>query len=670
MAIAQSSAFLLQLALGSQSADKGQHIPRAMRTSRFFACALILLCARLSAFAAPAKDPLPPARLDVDATDAPRKILHARLVVPAKPGKLTLVYPKWIPGEHGPTGPVTDLAGLKLTAGGKPIPWQRDPVDMFAFHCEVPAGASAVEATFDFLLPTKKEGFSSGASSTAYLAVLSWNQVLLYPQGAKTDELIYKASLRLPTGWKYGTALPAERESAAGIEFDPVSLTTLVDSPVAAGVYFRTIRLSPGKSPRPAHLLHLVSDSAAALEISPELTAQYSQLVLEANALFGAHHYGSYHFLLTLSDQVPTFGLEHHESSDNRASERFLLDDDPRKTLADLLPHEMTHSWNGKFRRPADLATPDFQQPMRTELLWVYEGLTHYLGYLLTARCGLWTNETYREGIALAAARLDTQPGRAWRPLADTAVAAQLLYNAAPEWAALRRGVDFYEEGWLIWLEADVTIRKLTQGKRSLDDFCRRFHGGQSGPPAVSAYTFDDVVKALNEVAPHDWRGFFDTRVNKPAQRAPLGGIEGSGWKLVYTDGMPALLKAQEGADKFTDLSYSIGLAVKEDGGIKDVVPGMAAEKAGVSPGMKLIAVNGRKWSADILRAAVKATRSERAPLELLLENSQFYRTYSLDYHEGERYPHLERDASKPDLLEQILKPLTPRVDAGAKGKL
>lgn len=600
-----------------------------------------------------------PITLNADATDAPRKILHARLVIPAAPGKLTLVYPKWIPGEHAPTGPITDFVGLKMSAAGKPIPWQRDPEDMYAFHLEVPQGANTVEVTLDFLLPTDPAGFSSAASATAQLAVLSWNQLVLYPKGTKASDVQFAVRLRLPSDWKYGTALPTVRVSADEIEFSPVSLETLVDSPLAAGVHFRTFDLTPGATP--AHQIQVVADSAAALEMKPEDQRRFSQLVAESAALYGAQHYRSYQFLLTLSDNVAHFGLEHHESSDNRTPERMLIDEDLRKLWASLLPHEMTHSWNGKYRRPADLATPDYQQPMKTKLLWVYEGLTTCLGELLAARSGLWSNTNYLESLALAAAGLDHQAGRAWRPLADTTVAAQLLYSAPPAGRAWRRGVDFYPEGWLIWLEVDVIIRQQTEGRRSLDDFCRIFLGGQSGPPAVVPYTFEDVVSILNEIAPFDWRTFFQTRIDAVNPRAPLGGIEAGGWRLVYNDVVPDMLKSLESAEKFTDLSFSIGISVKEDGTIVDVIPGLPADAAGVAPGGKLIAVNGRRWTPAILRAAIKATKTNHGALDLLVENGDFFKTCPLNYHEGERYPHLERDPAKPDVLEQILKPLATR---------
>jgi predicted metalloprotease with PDZ domain len=596
----------------------------------------------------------PPITMEVDAREAPIRMLHTRIVLPATPGPLTLYYPKWIPGEHGPNGPVQGIAGLKFSAGGKPVAWQRDDVDMFAFHLDVPAGAKTIEAAFDFLPPAPETRYSGGASATANLVVLNWNQLLLYPAGGTSDGWTYTLRLRLPAGWKYGTALPVAQDAGDRVDFLPVSLTRLVDSPLVAGSYFRRIPLTP--SSVPAHFIDMVADSREALEMPPDLVAGYQRLVAEAAALFGAQHYQRYHFLYTLSDQVAHFGLEHHESSDNRVFERTLTDPQLRRVSTGLLPHEFVHSWNGKYRRPDGLATPDYQQPMKGELLWVYEGLTSYLGWVLQGRTGLLTPSSWHQQLAQTAAYLDQRPGRTWRPLLDTAVGAQLLPGTPPEWQEWRRGNDYYNEAVLIWLDADVTIRQLTKGERSLDDFCRKFHGGESGPPAIVPYSYDEVVRTLDEVAPYDWRAFLDARVSAIAPRAPLGGITNGGWKLVYGDSVPAYYAAGEQARKLSDERFTIGLLLGEGGAITDVVPGMAAAKAGVAPGMKLIAVNGRALAKDVLRDAIRATRTYNQPLELLVENGVNYKTCKLDYKGGGRYPDLERDASKPDVLGDIAK--------------
>ena len=591
----------------------------------------------------------------VDATSAPRKIFHAKLRIPATAGDFTLYYPKWIPGEHAPDGPVIDLAGLKFTASGKTLKWRRDLLDGFTLHVDVPTGATEVAAELDFLSPATFEGgFSAGSSATDKMAVISWNQVLLYPKGWKSDDLTYIASLKLPAGWKYGTPLPIDSTGAdnSEIKFKPASLSTLVDSPVITGEYLKVVKLADD----PLTEMDIAADSAAALAPPQEVWDHYKNLVEQANKLFGAHHYRDYHFLLSLSDHVAHFGLEHHESDDSRIDERDLVDETGRKATASLLPHEYVHSWNGKYRRPADLATPDYQQPMQDDLLWVYEGLTNYLGTVLTARSGLHSPDQERDDLALTAAALDHTPGRAWRNLQDTADAAPQLYFSPQAWHSWRRGTDFYDEDTLNWLWVDVIIRQQSKGAKSIDDFCHLFHGAPSTGPMVKPYTFDDVVSTLNQVVSYDWRGFWTERLTNHGPGAPLGGIEGSGWKLVYDETQSEIERGAEGSFHFVDGAFSIGLQLREDGTITDTIEGMPAALAGIGPGMKLIAVNGRHYSPEILREALKAGKGGSAPLELLVENTDYYKTYKLDYHGGERYPHLVRDDSKPDLLTEIYK--------------
>ncbi len=596
-------------------------------------------------------------RLRVDLTDAPRRLFHVQMTMPAKTGPMTLLYPEWIPGEHGPTGPVVNLVGLKIEGGGNTIAWKRDDVNMFAFHLDVPAGVTSLDVAFDFISPPESGGFSSGSSATSELAVLNWNQVLLYPQGSQPDDLQYQATLRVLSGWRYGTALPIARESGNQIEFQPSSLTTLIDSPLSAGAHYRTIDL--GADNGIAHYLNLAADSDRALEVSPEIVGEYRNLVKEAGALFGTRHYRDYHFLYTLSDHVAHFGLEHHESSDDRYDERTLIDPDSQMVSADLLSHEFVHSWNGKFRRPSGLLSGDhdggYATPMKGDLLWVYEGLTEYLGEVLASRSALWTPEDYRERLAETAAALDNEFGRRWRPLEDTAIAAQILYDAGSDYADYRRGVDFYPEGVLIWLDADTTIRRLSKGKKSLDDFCRAFAGGPGGVPALKPYDLADVVAALNAVEPYDWAGFLKERLQSTSAHAPLGGIDRSGWKLVYDGDRSDFWKANEDAEKLTDLTYSVGLKVKDDGTIADIAFAGPAGKAGISPSTKLIAVNSRQFSATELRDAIDRAVTDIAPIELLIKDGEYYKTYRVDYHGGQRYPHLVRDGNTPDLLTEII---------------
>ncbi len=613
----------------------------------------VCFLAALSAWAATP----PTVTIFVDATSAPRKIFHAKLKIPASAGDLTLYYPKWIPGEHAPDGPVIDLAGLKFFASGKTLKWRRDLLDGFTIHVDVPAGETEVNAELDFLSPATFEGgFSAGSSATDKMAVISWNQVLLYPKGWKPDDLTYIATLKLPANWKFGTPLPIESTTGdqlngeTKITFKPSSLSTLVDSPVITGEFLKVVKLADD----PPTEMDIAADSAAALAPPQEVWDHYKNLVEQANKLFGAHHYRDYHFLLSLSDHVAHFGLEHHESDDSRIDERGLVDDSARKASASLLPHEYVHSWNGKYRRPADLAIPDYQQPMQDDLLWVYEGLTNYLGTVLTARSGLHTPEQERDDLALTAAALDHTPGRTWRNLQDTADAAPQLYFSPQAWESWRRGTDFYDEDTLNWLWVDVIIRQQSKGAKSIDDFCHLFHGAPSTGPMVKTYTFDDIVNTLNQVVPYDWRGFWTERLTNHGPGAPLGGIEGSGWKLVYDETQSEMERGAEGNWHFANAAFSIGLHLREDGTITDTIEGMPAALAGIGPGMKLIAVNGRHFSPEVLREALKAGKGGTAPLELLVENTDYYKTYKLDYHGGERYPHLVRDESKPDLLTEI----------------
>ena len=442
----------------------------------------------------------PPIHVTVDVTDAPRKILHASLSIPVQPGPLTLIYPKWNPGEHGPAGPIDNLAGIVIRANSNELSWRRDDVNMFAFHLTVPDGASTLDVKVDFLATAAATGFSTGASTSANLAIVSWNEVMLYPEGRSPAEITVQPAVKLPADWQYGTPLGRSGESGGNVDFETVSLEQLIDSPLLAGKYFKEIPLAPEITPK--HYLDMAADGPEDLRIRQDAITAYSNLVREAGALFQSRHYTSYHFLVTLSDQVAHFALEHHQSSDDRVAERTFIDDNLSLLTADLLPHEFTHSWNGKYRRPAGLATGNYQDPMKGGLLWVYEGLTQYLGHVLAARSGLDTADQFREALAASAATLEYRPGRTWRDLEDTAIAAQTLYDASDQWENWRRSIDYYQEGELIWLEVDTTIRKITNEKKSLNDFCALFEGvGGNTPPKIISYNLDDVVAALNAVA-------------------------------------------------------------------------------------------------------------------------------------------------------------------------
>ena len=480
---------------------------------------------RCTARASEAESNSAPVVLELDASDAPQKIYHAHLVIPVQPGPVTLYYPKWIPGTHGPSGPIANVAGLKMHCDGKDVRWRRDDVDMYAFHCTAPEGAKTLDVALD-LLAAGRGGFGD---QTANICVIRWNQFVLYPKGKPINEIGFQASLKVPTGWKMSTSLPIESQDGPTTRFGKVDLETLVDSPAIAGRYHREVRLGKGD---PAHYLDLVSDSAAALEITPKQKARYEKLVAEAVALFGTHHYKSYRFLVTLSDKMGYHGLEHHQCSDDGMPEHSMADDEAGKAIAYLLPHEYVHSWNGKYRRPAGLVTPTYQEANNTRLLWVYEGLTEYLGTILTARSGLWTLDEAKDYLAVTAQQLENTKGRAWRPLEDTTLVAPMrAYEASGGWSAWRRSVDYYDEGTLIWLEVDTKIRQLTNGRRSLDDFCKHFHGGTDGKVECKPYDLEEIVSDLNAVVPYDWKTLLTQRVTETAEKAPLNGFQQGGWR-------------------------------------------------------------------------------------------------------------------------------------------
>lgn len=611
-----------------------------MKPIRIFSITIILFLISVSSVAQTA------ITLNVDATDAARNIVHNKITIPVRPGPLTLFYPKWIPGEHTPTGPIDDLVGLKLSAGGKTIPWRRDDVEMFAFHCEIPPGVTTLDVAFD-------DASQPESTASAKLARIKWNRLLVYPEGMTSDSISVKASLKLPIGWRLASALPVATDNKQELQFKEVSLTELVDSPAIIGANIRSFPLS---STGITHEMDIAGDTTAALAMKPETLTGLKRIVQEAYALFGARHYRSYKFLVTLSDHGGSEGLEHHESSEDGVGEKAFSDELELLDFAELIGHEYTHSWNGKYRRPAGLATPDFEQPMHGELLWVYEGLTQYLGKVLPSRSGLWTAEDFREAMAAVAAEMEHQSGREWRPVVDTAVAVQLTYPSPRAWLNYRRRVDYYDEGSLVWLEADVLIRTHSNGKLSLDDFCKRLHGGGDTGPMVKPYTFDDVVNTLNDVMPYDWRSFLNARINAVNPHAPIAGITDGGWKLVYTDKPNTEIRIGDHTRKSVDFSYSLGLLLKDDGSVMDVNPNLAAFKAGVAPGMKILSVNGRTWSTEVLHEAIASAKNSTAPIELVVENGSFNETYRVNYHDGERYPHLERDNTKPDVLGEVIK--------------
>jgi predicted metalloprotease with PDZ domain len=592
--------------------------------------------------------------LDVDASDVDRRIVHVKETISGLAPDAVLLYPKWLPGTHAPEGPIDRLAGLRLTAHGTPVSWTRDTVNVYAFRPHLPAGATSLELSFDYLSPTSD--MVGTPQMTREMLILEWNDVILYPAGHFARQISVSATAKFPQGWTQATALEAQAHLGDQTSYERVSLETLIDSPVYAGRYATVIELDPATHVR----LDVFADRPELLEASPEVIAAHRSLVTQAYRLFGSHHYRHYDFLFGLSDQIPFSGIEHHQSSEDSTTPLYFADWDNTPYDRDLLAHEYAHSWNGKFRRPADLWTPSYEVPMQDSLLWVYEGQTEYWGSVLTARAGLWSKAQALDVWAANAAWHSSIAGRAWRPLQDTTNDEIINPRRPLSWESWQRFEDYYDEGALIWLDADTLIRECSAGKRSLDDFASHFFGVNDGSFVPLTYTFEDLVKALNAVEPYDWAGFLRQRLDGVARPAPLDGLARGGYHLIYTDKQNEYEKGREIERKVTTLRYSIGVDLDEESGaegtIINVMWGSPAFEAAITEGMQIIAINGEAYSADLLRRTVTAAATRPGPIELILKLKDRYRVAHVDYHGGLRYPHLERDGSAP-LLDAILAP-------------
>jgi len=601
-----------------------------------------------------------PIKIVADLTDAPRKLYHAEVDLPVAPGPLTLTTPKWIPGNHRPTGPVDEITGVVFSADGKILPWRRDDVDLYEFHVTIPAGVTTLHAHLDCIVTERV---------TQKMAVLEWEKLLLYPARVPVRDIPIQPSLKVPAGWGIGTALapvdaPAYPVPAPGstTTFAATTVEQLQDSPVITGQYFHEFPLAP--TIKPQHYLDVVSDNPEDSKMRPSTLAEVANLVREADALYASHHYNVYHFLLTLSDIAGGEGLEHGQSSDNGVGEKGYADDDHQLAEADLLAHEFTHSWNGKYRRPVGLYQRDFATAQQGALLWVYEGMTQYLGGVLAARSGLETQAQYRDILASTAANLDARPGREWRSTEDTAISSSILRSGGMAWSNWKRGQDYYNEGVLLWLDADTLIRKLTGDKKSLDDFEKIFlaKGGNTGP-LILTYNFDELVQDLNAVAPYDWAAFLHDHVDLITPRADMEGIERGGYKLVFKDKPSPTQRRMGGGSgpraRGIDCWYSLGLRVSGEGILGDVLWNGPADKARLAPGEKIIAVNGQIFSGDVLKAAIRAAKGSTEPIHLIVQADSFVSMLDIDYHDGERYPILERIEGAPAYLDEITKPLT-----------
>ena len=625
---------------------------------------LLLLAAAAPTLALAQKAPI---QITADLSDAPRKLYHAEVDLPVTPGPLTLTTPKWIPGNHRPTGPVDDITGVVFTVNGQPLPWRRDDVDLYQFHLTIPKGVTTLHAHLDCIVTER---------ISQKMAVLEWEKLLLYPANTPVKNIPIQPTLKVPENWGIGTALTpidgydAQHPKGGTTHYAPTTVEQLEDSPVITGQYFHEFPLAP--EVKPAHFIDVVSDAPKDSQLRPALLAEIANLVREADAAYASHHYNQYHFLLTLSDVAGGEGLEHGQSSDNGVNENSFSDAKHQLADSDLLSHEFTHSWNGKYRRPFNLYQDDFEKVQQGSLLWVYEGMTQYLGNVLAARSNLKTQDNYRDMLAMSAAELDNRPGRDWRPTEDTAIAASVLRGGRPAWSNWKRGQDYYQEGELFWLDADTLIRQKTNGQKSLGDFLKIFlgKGGNTGPIIVT-YDRKELIADLNQVMPYDWAAFMHERIDLINPRADLAGIERGGYKLVYTDkpNPSEKIMTENGGRRarVRNVWFSLGLSISTDGTINDVRWGSPADKAQIAPGMKLVGINGEAFTPDLLKEAVANSKSSSEPIHLLMQADTFLTMHDIDYHDGPRYPRLERIAGAPTLLDDITKPLTKSESAPEK---
>jgi predicted metalloprotease with PDZ domain len=594
--------------------------------------------------------------VEVDARELPRKLLHAQITIPCEPGKLTLYYPKWIPGTHAPSGPVQNIGGLRFESqDGKSLAWRRDEVELFAFHVDVPPGVTSVRAKLDYICNPPSGSFGNSA-----LGVIDWNTVLLYPGGQASTELDVGLSLRLPEQWQFATALNAERRVEDVVTFKTESLYDVIDNPLIAAKHLKSFKLDITGGP-PAWL-DVASESSKALELDAKTVAVYSRVVNEAHALFGSAHYPSYHFLVTCSNDLGYHGLEHHRCSINGVHERDLMDASRRRGwVANLLPHEYAHSWCGKFRRPAGMCVPDYHTPPRQHLLWIYEGLTEYLGELLMVRSGLVSQEEYLDYLSWNLGNLMKREGRKWRSLEDTSISSPMLRAPSANWNDLRRSQDYYYEGMFLWLEVDALLREHSGGKHSLDDFCRQFFGDLAVKDKVIPYQLKDVTALLKKLGDHDWDKFFARRVSAPQEKLPLDVIELCGCKLEYANKPTSYIKYVSGGDKGGGAVHardSLGMDFTAQGKISNLVPGMPGDKAGLAPAMRIDAINGKPFSAQRLYDALVQSK-ELGKIEFRIVEGDGFRTVVVDYAGGPKYLQIVRDPDRADVISQILRPRT-----------
>ena len=604
----------------------------------------------VDAIPAPVDKPYPGTiTLHVDASDTSQGIFEVKETIPVdQTGPMVLLYPKWLPGHHSPSAPIDKLAGLHIFAGGKEIPWTRDKVAMEAFHIDVPAGTKEIEANFVYLSAT--QGNQGRIQVTPEMLSLQWNTVSLYPAGYYTRQIPIEATVKYPDGWTAYSGLPSNARGS-NYAYQKTSYQTLIDSPTIAGKYTKEFPLSDRV------FLDVVADTPDELKATPEQIAAHKRLVEQAVKTFGAQHYDKYHFLLTISDNLGGIGLEHHRSSEDGVDTGYFTDWDSNTPSRNLLPHEYTHSWDGKFRRPAELWTPNYSVPMRDSLLWVYEGQTQFWGYVLQARSGLVSKEDTLDAYAYIAASYDNTPGRRWRPLVDTTNDPIISQRRPKGWSNYQRSEDYYNEGLLVWMEVDSILRDQSGGKKSIDDFAKAFFGVRDGDWGELTYTFDDVVATLNGIQPYDWRSLLTERLHQTSTHAPLNGFTNNGYELVYTDEPSDYVKGLLKNYHRVDATHSIGLGSNDKGEITTVIWDSPVFEEGLDVGDEILAVDGAAFSGERLNNAIRDAKTGKEPIHLLVKSGDQFKDVAIDYHGGLRYPHLKKTGKGETGLDRLLAP-------------